>query len=180
MSSENQKCTSANTGNAHARRSALGVLGGIGCAKGSAVAACHFFRKHALDVAVERGDPNVMHNPVKASRGGQTVLEDRVSLREKQVRGDHHTAALLPVGREGEGDLHSHARLHRAQVIQGEHPKPIEAEQGTDQAADELLRRHQAGSALSATLITAGPDAASGFHWPKDQPLLSPSIVARR
>ncbi len=59
-----------------------------------------------------------MHQAVDRRRGGHRVFEDRRPLRERQVAGQHHAAALVAFRQEREEHLHLLAApLHVAEVV---------------------------------------------------------------
>ena len=60
-----------------------------------------------------------MYDSVDGGRGGHRVLEDAVPLREDEVAADEHAPTLVPLGKEGEEDLHlGTVLLDVAEVVQ--------------------------------------------------------------
>jgi len=67
---------------------------------------------------VEFQDHAVVDEPIDGCRRGHGILEDLLPLAERQVAGQHHTAAFVAFGQQGEEDFHLlPALLYVAQVV---------------------------------------------------------------
>jgi hypothetical protein len=65
----------------------------------------------ALALAAELQDDAVMYQTVHGGHGRYGVLEDALPMAEDQVGADHHAAALIAFGEEGEEHFHFLAGL---------------------------------------------------------------------
>jgi len=173
--------------NTHADSLADG-LSGIQAVQANIIAPGCLLNPDALHIAAELDDQAVVDDAVDGRSCRQGVLEDLAPFGEDEVGGDDDAAPLVPLGQEGEQNLHLLlALLDVAQIVEDDDLEAVEAPEfplqlivplGAQQATDQLEGGGEENAEAVLDPLVAQRRSEMGFDAPIDMPPLGRMLSA--